>query len=336
MGPGDLRLALKSLPRVPRDPRVLVDHSTLDDAGVFAFGRGQALVQTVDFFTPIVDDPYDYGRIAAANSLSDVYAMGGKPLTALALVCFPDASMAPELLGEVLRGGQEVMTGAGVSILGGHTVRDVELKFGYAVTGVVARRRLLTNSGARPKDRLVLTKPLGTGILTTALKQEKLPEDLLRRVTRQMASLNAAASAAAVEFGARAATDVTGYGLLGHAQQMAEASDVTLRLAPKASWFLPRVLEFAAAGVFPGGLAKNREFYGTHVREDQVPEDVLRALYDPQTSGGLLLSVPPRRVRALLAALKRRRVWASEVGEVTARGPCCVELMGERSSGAER
>ena len=303
-----------------------MDHSTLDDAGVFAFGRGEALVQTADFFTPVVDDPYDYGRIAAANALSDVYAMGGKPLTALALLCWPDATLGPEVLREILAGGQKTMAEAGVSILGGHTVRDSELKFGYSVTGVVRRRDLLTNAGARPGDRLLLTKPLGTGILTTALKDGTLEPALLARVTKQMATLNRRPAEAAVSFGARAATDITGFGLLGHASQAADAGGVTFRLAPKASWFLPRVLELAAAGTAPGGLHKNRAFYGPQVGGTMPQEPMELALYDPQTSGGLLIAVPARKARALTATLRRGRVWVTEVGEVTARGSRPIEL----------
>jgi len=318
-----------------RDRRVLVDHSTLDDAGVFAFGRGEALVQTVDFFTPVVDDPYDFGQIAAANSLSDVYAMGGRPLTALTLLCLPDAGVPPEAVVEILRGGQDKMHEAGASILGGHTVRDPELKFGYAVTGVAARRKLLTNSGARPGDRLLLTKPLGTGVLSTALKQGTLGAAHLKRLTRSMATLNRAAAEAAVEFGARAATDITGYGLLGHASQLADASGVTLRLQPEAGWFLPRALECARAGIAPGGLAKNRAFYAPRVAAEGIDAAMLDGLHDPQTSGGLLIAVPARRAAALEAALRRRRVWVVVAGEVTARREHAVELAsGARATGA--
>jgi len=317
---------LRGLPAPKRDRRVLVDHSTLDDAGVFAFGRGEALVQTADFFTPVVDDPYDYGQIAAANALSDVYAMGGTPLTALALLCFPDATLSPEVLREILTGGQDKMTEAGVSILGGHTVRDPELKFGYSVTGVVKRRHLLTNAGARPGDRLLLTKPLGTGILATALKQGSLDRALTTRVTKQMATLNRRASLAAAAFGARAATDVTGFGLLGHASQLADAGGVSLRLAPRPAWVLPRVLELAAAGTTPAGLHKNRAFYRGQVGGMMPPEPLELALYDPQTSGGLLIAVPKRRAPGLIGALRRARVWVAELGEVTARGPRSIEL----------
>jgi selenide,water dikinase len=305
---------------------VLVDHTTLDDAGVFLHGKGEALVQTVDFFTPVVDDPFDYGQIAAANALSDVYAMGAKPLTALAVLCYPDATLPPEVLREILRGGEEKMREAGVSVLGGHSVRDPELKFGYAVTGVAKRRQLLSNAEARPGDRVLLTKPLGTGILSTALKHEKLDSALERRLTRQMATLNRRAAEAAVEFGARAATDVTGFGLLGHASQVADASRVTLRLAPSARWFLPRVLELATKGEVAGGLQKNRAFYADKIDEGRTPEDVKHALYDPQTSGGLLIFVPKRRAVALLAALRRRKVWVAELGEAIPRGAKSVEL----------
>jgi selenide,water dikinase len=320
MGPGDLRTILSRLPAQPRDPRVLVDQSTLDDAGVYAISRTEALVQTADFFTPVVDDPYDFGQVAAANAVSDVYAMGGRPLTALALACFPEEELAPEVLQAILEGGQAKIREAGARVLGGHTVRDSELKFGYAITGVVKRRQLLTNAGARAGDRLVLTKPLGTGILSTALKQGRLEAPLVRRLTRSMTALNRRASEAAVAYGARAATDVTGFGLIGHARQMADASGVTVRLRPASSWFLPRVLELAAAGVLPGGEHKNRKFFAPGVEPGEAPGPMLEALYDPQTSGGLLLSVPPKRWASLLAGLERRRVWAVDAGVVEKRG----------------
>lgn len=324
LGPGDLRAALAQLRQPRRDRRVLVDASTLDDAGVFAHGRGEVLVQTVDFFTPIVDDPYDYGQVAAANALSDVWAMGGQPLTALAMLCAPDTGLAPEVIAQILQGGLDKVHEAGASVVGGHSIRDPELKFGYAVTGVARRRKLLLNSGARRGDRLYLTKALGTGVLTTALKQGRLEPALLKRVTRQMASLNRAASEAAVEHGSRAATDITGFSLLGHASQMADASGVTLALSPSPEWLLPRVLEYVAADVHPGGLARNRAFFRSKVDEAGLEETLLRALYDPQTSGGLLVAIAPRRARAFEAALRRRRVWHVEAGEVVARGEHAV------------
>jgi selenide,water dikinase len=327
LGPGDLRLALERLPRGYRDRRVLVDHTTLDDAGIFAFHGHQALVQTVDFFTPIVDDPYDYGRVAATNALSDVYAMGGRPLTALALLCFPDGALGPEVLREVLRGGQDAMRRARCSIVGGHSVRDPELKFGYAVTGVVDRRRLLTNAGARVGDRVLLTKPLGTGVLATALKHGRLEPGLIRRLTDQMTTLNRAASEIAVRHRLRAATDVTGFSLLGHASQMAAASGVTFELAPTGDWLLPRVLELAEAGEIAGGVRRNRSFYGPRVEVSGVPDPLAIALFDPQTSGGLLLAAPERVAAKLARDLRTARVWVRELGRVvkrTSRDVVCV------------
>jgi selenide,water dikinase len=309
---------LKRLPKLPRNPRVLVDQDSLDDAGVYRLDRHTALVQTVDFFTPVVDDPYDYGRVAAANSLSDVYAMGGTPRTALALMCFPEA-LGGEVLGEVLRGGQSVMHSAGVAIIGGHTVKDPELKFGYSVTGLVDPSRMLTNAAARPGDRLILTKPIGTGILATALKHGKLAPAQLQRLTRQLTTLNRAASEVAVRAGARAATDVTGFGLLGHAAQMADASRVTIVFAPRPDWFLPGTLELAKDGEIAGGLRKNQEFYRPRVVIEGIPTAMALGLFDPQTSGGLLIAAPERKADTILAGLRRRRIWAKVLGRVTRR-----------------
>lgn len=302
---------------------MLVDQDSLDDAGVYRLDRRTALVQTVDFFTPVVDDPFDYGRVAATNSLSDVYAMGGTPRTALAIMGFPEP-LGSEVLGEILRGGQAVMKSAGVAIIGGHTVKDPELKFGYSVTGVVDPARMLTNAAARPGDVLILTKPLGTGILATALKHGKLAPALVRRLTRQMTTLNRAASEVAVRAGARAATDVTGFGLLGHAAQMADASNVTLVFHPRPDWFLPRTLELALEGEIAGGLRKNQEFYGPRVRIEGMTPATTLALFDPQTSGGLLIAAPERRAAAILAGLRRRRIWAKVLGRATRRGEFSV------------
>ena len=306
---------------------MLVDASTLDDAGVFAHGRGEVLVQTVDFFPPIVDDPYDFGRIAAANSLSDVYAMGGKPLTALALLCAPDSALPSEVLAAVMQGGLDTMHKAGTSVVGGHTVRDNELKFGYAVTGIARRSQLLLNSGARAGDRLFLTKRLGTGILSTALKQQKLDAKLTKQLSEHMATLNRAASEAAVAAGARAATDITGFGFIGHASQLADASRVTLEVRPSTHWFLPRALELSAAGVAPGGLGRNRTHYAPCVSvSGTLPPGMLDALYDPQTSGGLFVCVPERKAGAFERALARRRVPCLDAGRARRRGRHAVVL----------
>ena len=306
---------------------MLVDSSTLDDAGVFAYGKGEALVQTVDFFTPIVNDPYDFGCIAAANSLSDVYAMGGRPLTALAMLCAPERGLGPEVIAAVLQGGLDTMRKAGTSVVGGHTVRDPELKFGYAVTGVVKTRQLLRNAGARAGDRLFLTKPLGTGVLATALKRSLLTDAETKRLTKSMTTLNQAAAEAAVAAGAHAGTDVTGFGLLGHASQMADASRVTMRMTPTPAWLMPRVLDFLAQDVAPGGLGRNREFYAPRIDDRGIEPRLASALYDPQTSGGMLVCVPARRARAFASALTRGRVWHVEAGGVVRRGKCAVELL---------
>ena len=326
LGPGDLRLALAQVRMPKRDPRVLVDASTLDDAGLFAFGSGEVLVQTVDFFTPIVDDPYDYGQIAAANALSDVFAMGGRALTALALLCSPDGTLPVDVIAAILQGGLDKMREAGASVVGGHSIRDPELKFGYAVTGIARRRRLLLNSGARAGDRVFLTKRLGTGVLTTALKQGRLEPGALKRVTRQMATLNLAASQLALQHGATAATDVTGFSLIGHGSQLADASRVTLALEPHESWLLPGVRELILGDVYPGGLMRNRKFFSQVVDEGGVEEGLLRALYDPQTSGGLLVTVPARRATAFARALARRRMWHAELGRVERRSGHSVRL----------
>jgi selenide,water dikinase len=219
---------------------------------------------------------------------------------------------------------------AGASVVGGHSIRDPELKFGYAVTGVAKRRRLLLNSGARPRDRVFLTKPLGTGVLTTALKRGMLEGALLRRVSRQMAALNRAASEVAVSHGATAATDVTGFSLLGHASQLADASHVTLALSPSGDWLLPRVRELILEDVYPGGLARNRKFFSNVVDEGGIEPGLLQALYDPQTSGGLLITVPERRALAFSRALRRRRVWHVALGAVERRGHSSVRLLAAR------
>jgi selenide,water dikinase len=252
--------------------------------------------------------------------------MGGKPLTSLALLCAPDGGLPTEVIAAILQGGLDKMHEAGASVVGGHSIRDPELKFGYAVTGVAKRRKLLVNSGARPTDQLFLTKPIGTGVLTTALKQGKLEPGLLRRVTRQMATLNRAASEAAIAHAATAATDVTGFSLLGHASQVADASDVTFALEPGTDWLLPKVLEYIAQDVYPGGLGRNRKFFSAKVDEGGVEENLLRALYDPQTSGGLLLAVPARKSAGFSAELRRRRAWHVRIGEVARRGAHAVRL----------
>jgi len=306
---------LSKLPK-QSDPNVLVGFDTADDAGVYRLGPDLALVQTVDFFTPIVDDPYTFGQIAAANALSDVYAMGGRPISALSIVGFPNTGREVSILEEILAGGLAKMQEAGCAVIGGHSIGDEEIKFGYAVTGIINPKRVLTNGGARPGDRLILTKRLGTGIIATALKAGQASEDAVRAATESMLTLNRAASEAALDSEVHAATDITGFGLLGHAREMAAASHVSLVLDHQRIEFLPGAREGSRQGHLPGGLKRNIEFVSECVEfANPVPEDVRNLLYDPQTSGGLLLAVEPADRGKLLDSLRRRLVPAAEIGE---------------------
>ncbi len=289
------------------DPRILVDHRSGDDAGVFRLDETTALVQTVDFFTPIVDDPETFGRIAAANALSDVYAMGARPLTALSVAAFPEKDFPLEWQAAIVRGGAATLGEAGCALLGGHTVRDPEIKFGYAVTGLVDPRRLLTNAGGRPGQRLVLTKPLGTGIVATALKAGEAEESMVAASARSMAALNREASLAALAHGVTGATDVTGFGLLGHAAALARQSGLTLEIDAPALPLLPGVRRLALR-FQAGGLHANRRAFEPQTRYLGPLDEELRAvLFDPQTSGGLLLLAPADQAEGLLAELPGAR-----------------------------
>ena len=289
------------------DPRVLVDHRTGDDAGVFRLDEKTALVQTVDFFTPVVDDPAAFGAIAAANALSDVYAMGGRPLTALSIAAFPEKDFPAEWAAAIVRGGHGKLQEAGCALLGGHSVRDPEIKFGYAVTGLVDPERMLTNAQGRAGEELFLTKPLGTGVIATALKAGRAPEEAVAASTLSMAALNRAASEAALRHGVRCATDVTGFGLVGHAAAVARESHVTLEIEAAALPVLPRALELAPS-FQAGGLKANRRQFEPDVDYAARPDEATAALlYDPQTSGGLLLFVPADRAGALRAELPDAR-----------------------------
>lgn len=299
-------------------PDLLVGIDTRDDAGVFRLREDLALVQTVDFFTPVVDDPYWYGAIAAANSFSDVYAMGGVPLTALNLVCFPVDNVPAQVLADILRGGSDKAREAGVVIVGGHSVDDPEPKYGMAVTGVVHPQKVVTNAGAKPGDLLVLTKPLGTGIITTAAKFDECPPDVLDEAIQVMASLNAGAAQAMQEVSVHAATDITGFGLIGHLYQMAQASGVGIRLQSKRIPLLPEAERLAMQGNTTRGGGLNREYVGDFLRfAPEVPLSLQHVLLDPQTSGGLVIAVASERVGALLDALRPHHTPCAEViGEV--------------------
>ncbi len=302
------------------DPNVLVGFDRADDAGVYQIAPDQALVQTVNFFTPVVDDPYVFGQIAATNALSDVYAMGGKPLTALALVCFPEKADL-EILERILAGGLSKMIEAGCTVIGGHSIRDEETKFGYAVTGLVHPKKVLANAGAKPRDALIFTKAVGTGVISTAIKQGKAEPAWIDAAVQSMTTLNKqAAEVVQQEFRVHAMTDVTGFGLIGHAREMALASDVSLRLRAGSVRLLAGALECVRAGYIPGGLKNNRDFAECVVGyNDAVPEELRALLFDPQTAGGLLIAVASEDAARLTRALKAARVSAVQIGEVVAR-----------------
>jgi selenide,water dikinase len=291
---------LGALPPQPHNPNVLVGYDTADDAGVFRLQDGLALVQTVDFFTPIADDPELYGRIAAINSLNDVYAMGGRPLTALSLVCYPQKGDL-SVLGQILKGGQAALNEAGVIVLGGHSVDDKEIKFGYAVTGIVSPDKIVTNAGAQPGDVLVLTKPLGTGAISTGIKRGVARQEAIDAAMRTMTISAAAASAVMQELQTHAATDITGFGLLGHAYEVAKASGVCLTIESERVPLLPDVLELIAQGMLTRGDRSNRAYVGDTIQfAPTVSREMQSALYDPQTAGGLLISLPPAQAEILV------------------------------------
>jgi selenide, water dikinase len=309
------------------DPNVLVGFDHADDAGVYQLTPETALVQTVDFFTPIVDDPYTFGQIAATNSLSDVYAMGGKPLTALALVCFPDKADVT-ILERILAGGLSKMIEAGCTVIGGHSIRDDETKFGYAVTGVIHPKRVLANQGARAGDKLLLTKALGTGVISTAIKKGVAQQGWIDAAVRSMTTLNKTAAEVVVQANdqrtsrndvspVHALTDITGFGLIGHAREMALASNVGLVLDSSRIPVLDGALDCIRSGQIPGGLKANRDFAECVVAfDDSVRDEVRTLLFDPQTAGGLLVSVAGAGASALTGALQSAAVAVAEIGQV--------------------
>jgi len=319
---------------VATDPRILVDAATRDDAAVFRLSADRAIVATVDFFTPIVDDPYDFGRIAAANAFSDVYAMGATPLLALNLVGWPRDTLPYELLGEVLRGGADVARAAGAFVLGGHSIDDPEPKYGMTVIGEVHPDRIVSNAGAKPGDDLVLTKEIGTGVLTTALKRDLVSEAELERAIMVMTTLNAAAARAMVGVGVHAATDVTGFGLLGHLHSLLQASGASAMIAANRVGLLPRARELAERGAIPGGTTRNVESLKDAVRFAPDVAAVDRVLLcDAQTSGGLLIAVAPDRCDALERALAQPPQQAGttfmRIGKVSAGSPGAITVTRE-------
>lgn len=318
---------LKTLPQ-SKHPSLLVGFNKADDAGVFLINDKQALVLTVDFFPPIVDDPYYFGQIAAANALSDVFAMGGRPLTALNIVGFPKGKMPPEILTEILKGANEKIEEAGAVVVGGHSIKDQELKFGLAITGLVDPNAIITNAGAKAGDRLFLTKPLGTGIITTGIKRNKVDKELIDTVTAQMAALNKDAAEMMVRHKAHAATDITGFGLLGHAYEMAAASEVSMRIRSQKAPLLDRAKELADEGMIPDGANDNREYLEDKVYiSEGVDKSIEKVLFDPQTSGGLFIAISANRADKFEEEMRKNNIFCRLVGEVIEKAdyPIIVE-----------
>jgi selenium donor protein len=328
IGPADLAQVIRNLPPAAPNPDLLVGLDTSDDAGVYRLNDELALVQTVDFFTPIVDDPYSFGQIAAANAISDIYAMGGTPLTALNIVAFPISTLDKQVLADILRGAADKVSEAGITLVGGHSIDDKEPKFGLAVTGLVHPQKVRTNAGAKPGDQLILTKPIGVGILTTSIKKEQLSEEEVARVTAVMATLNKTAAETMSRFEVHGCTDVTGFGLLGHALEMAKGSGVGLRIAKDQVPLLPRVRELADQGFVPGGTKNNFAHIEDAVSFPESMDQVDRwILCDAVTSGGLLIAVSPSDSDALLEALLAAGVEASRVGEAVEAHPGRIEVL---------
>ncbi|MFZ1700057.1 MAG: selenide, water dikinase SelD [Pyrinomonadaceae bacterium] len=321
LAPSDLAQVLSKLPK-QNSENVIVGFENSDDAGVFRLSDEVALVQTVDFFTPVADDPQTYGRVAAINSLNDVYAMGGYPISALSIVCYPQKGDW-DVLGEILLGGQLAMNEAGVVVIGGHSVDDQEMKFGYAVTGVIDPNKVVTNAGAKPGDVLILTKPIGTGAINTAIKKGVASRETETAAIKAMTTSAADASKAMLAAGANACTDVTGFGLMGHAFEMAKASGVTLNIDAKTVPLLPDVLELIEQGMLTRGDKNNRIYVGETVRiAKDVSATMQSALYDPQTAGGLLISLPESKAAGFLAEVEGSCV----IGSVEAGGKYCIEV----------
>jgi selenide,water dikinase len=311
------------------DENLLVGFDTADDAAVYRLNDDLALVQTLDFFTPIVDDPYVFGQIAAVNSLSDVYAMGGEPMTALAIVCFPEDGDL-EVLGQMLAGGLSKMQEAGCIVAGGHSVRDPEMKLGYSVTGRVHPKKFWANAKAKVGDALVLTKPIGTGVISTAIKRGKAKQEWIDGAIASMIRLNQRAVDVVHQgdFEVHAATDITGFGVIGHAREMALGSKTSIRVESKLIELLRGALECVQAGFIPGGLTTNREFAECCVEyKRDIPDDLKTLLYDPQTAGGLLLSVPSEIAKGLVAAMEVAGVPAVRIGEVLPKGENVIEVV---------
>ena len=321
---------MEGLPLIS-DPNIIIGIEHAEDAGVYKLRDDLAIIQTVDFFTPIVDDPYTFGQIATVNALSDVYAKGGRPLTALNIVCFPVKAMDISILREILTGALNKMREAGVVLVGGHSVEDNELKYGLSITGVIHPDRVIMNQGAKAGDKLILTKPLGTGIISTALKGGEASEQAVARSVSSMATLNKKASELMLTIDVHACTDITGFGLLGHACEMIEGTDVGMIIYSEKVPYFPEAKEYAEMGMVPGGTARNRDFRLKMVDIDKnVSKIMIDILFDPQTSGGLLMSVPANTAEPLLKKMRRAGIVAAFIiGEVVAKPRGKIVIRGE-------
>ena len=322
---------MSGLPQQPVDPNLIVGFDTADDAGVYRLRDDLALVQTLDFFTPIVDDPYDYGRIAALNSINDVWAMAGTPITAMAITCFPKKGVDPAILGEIMRGGLETINQYGVTLIGGHSVDNEQIMFGYSVTGVIHPDKIATNSGARPGDVIILTKPIGTGVISTGIKKGRASDDVVAASVETMLTPGKYAAEAMRDFDVKGATDVTGFALLGHAWEMACASKVTIEIDSGAVPLLEGALELAAQGILTSGDKTNREYVGADVEiRSSVDENFVKLLFDPQTAGGMLISVPQSKAETLLATLSQNYPYARIIGRIRPSGSHSIVVTGPR------
>jgi len=318
---------LSGLPKQPFDKNLIVGFDTADDAGVYRLRDDLAIVQTLDFFTPIVDDPFVYGQIAALNSINDVWAMAGTPLTAMAITCFPKKGVDPAILGEIMRGGLETLNKYGVTLIGGHSVDNEQIMFGYSVTGVIDPNKIATNSGARAGDVIILTKPIGTGVISTGIKWGKTNDGVASKSVETMLTPGRYAAEAMREFDVKGATDVTGFALLGHAWEMAKASQVTIELDSRAVPLLEGALELAAEGMLTSGDKTNREYVGKDIEVgESIGKETRSLLFDPQTAGGMLISIHPERATDLLARLRENYSQAQAIGRVLERGACSITV----------
>lgn len=318
---------LSGLEKQPNDPNLLVGFDKADDAGVYRLRDDLALVQTLDFFTPIVDDPFDYGRIAALNSINDVWAMGGTPVTALAITCFPKKGVDFSILTEIMRGGLSILTENKVALVGGHSVDNDQIMFGYSVTGVIDPNRVATNAGARPGDALILTKPIGTGVISTGIKRAKASPEVVAESIATMLTPGKYAAEAIMKFEVKGATDVTGFSLLGHAWEMACASNVTIEIDSSRVPLIKGALELATGGMLTGADKTNREYVGADVMiDDGLDPNLMKLFYDPQTAGGLLLAIPEGKAGELLVDLRHNYSHAEIIGRIHPRSAKAIRV----------